>query len=194
MPPITREDVEALFGRRVVYVGGCLKDLVRAVPSNVQIADDDTLEESMSKLQSNIGITGPIIADIEEELRNESALRKQILAYGESLADEQSVTVFRRWWDQILTSQELDTSLRTLRRQKREHNAILQANQAALATAQREMDIRHPRLPPPAPVQPPVRTRTETKLAAVRVPEFSGDKLKFHDWWNQFEALVDKSD
>ena len=135
-------------------------------------------------------------------------------AFSESL-DQGSLATFQKWFDLINKATRWDTSIRTVRKQRREHTTIMStwwyaaaanaaaanaaaaaaanARNAAAAKVKRELDLAMPAAPPPP---PPVMThppRSEARLAPLVIPEFDGDKTEFHSYWNQFETMVDKN-
>ena len=194
MQPISREDLETRYTQRVTHISGILRDLARCAPSNVQIDNNLSVENNLEVFQANIGLTQPIVQDSDEALIEEGNLRKEILAMRNSL-DVPSLVIFNRWWEVLNTATEFDTSTRTVRRLRREHVAILQANRAAAARLQRELDQVRPATPPTPPTPPvPAVVRMQAKLAPTTVPEFNGNKLEFHTWFNMFEALIDETD
>ena len=191
MVPISREDLETRYTQRVIHISGTLRDLARCAPSNVQVNNNLSVEGNLEVFQANIGLTQPIVEDSDEELIEEGNLRKEILAMQNSL-DVASLVIFNRWWEVLNTATEFDTSTRTMRRLRRQHVAILQANRAAAARLQRELDQVRPATPPTPPV--PAAVRMQAKMAPTTVPEFNGNKLEFHAWFNMFEALIDETD
>ena len=188
---VSREELEAQFSGRVTLVAALLEDLAKCVPTAVTLAEDATLEDAFELHDSNAGSVRQIFLDSTEALEDSDALRKEMKAFSETL-DQGSLATFQKWFDLINKATRWDASLRTVRKQRREHNTIMAASQAAAAKAKRELDLVIPAAPPP----PPVFThpiRSEARLAPLVIPEFYGDKTKFLSYWNQFETMVDKN-
>ena len=188
---VRRDELEAQFSGRVTLVAALLEDLAKCVPAAVTLAEDATLEDAFELHDSNARSVRQIFLDSTEALEDSDALRKEMKAFSETL-DQGSLATFQKWFDLINKATRWDASLRTVRKQRREHNTIMAASQAAAAKAKRELDLAVPVPPPP----PPVVThpiRSEARLAPIEIPPFHGDDSEFISYWNQFETVIDKN-
>ena len=121
---VSRDELEAQFSGRVTLVAALLEDLAKCVPAAVTLAEDATLEDAFELHDSNARSVRQIFLDSTEALEDSDALRKEMKTFSETL-DQGSLATFQKWFDLINKATRWDASLRTVRKQRREHNTIM---------------------------------------------------------------------
>ena len=134
--PITNDFLEENYTRHISRIAQQLKDLSKCKPSAAAVTEDMELEDVIDKLTTSLKSTQVIVDDSAVTIREEYELNRELKKIKDK-AKGPELQAINLYLNGINATYEVDQLVALVKKQQREHVAIIEAAKTGINKAKR---------------------------------------------------------